>query len=165
MPLAPEGQTGTAQPEQSPLLWIILTAGFALAWLVTLAVWWRGRGQYRVQAEPEPEAPHASHSARTALQQLQTACQQNDARAARKALLAWASGSDQTTASLELLAQNAPDILQNEIVLLDQIVYGNLSQTWQGQPLWEAVQAYLKRTPGKKNRKPDFELEPLHRVS
>lgn len=124
------------------LVWLVLS-GLWLIWL-----WWR-RAKVPVrassQASPLP-APTVS-----ALDKLEQACQQNDAPAAYKALQQWAE------ANLYLRPALMPHIrarvdsnFQAQLDQLEAAVYGKPDTAWQGQGLWQAIQAYQPSMPVRK---------------
>ena len=116
------------------LLWVLLSA----LWLVWL--WWR-RAKVPVRASSQPSALPAPTV--NALDKLAQACQQNDAAAAYKALQTWAETYLYLRPALlpQLRTQvDAP--FQAELDKLEAAIYGKPETVWQGEGLWQAVQAY-----------------------
>jgi hypothetical protein len=116
------------------LLWVLLS-GLWLIWL-----WWR-RAKVPMRASSQSSALPAPMV--SALDKLEQACQQNDAAAAYKALQTWAETYLYLRPALlpQLRAQVDANF-QAELDKLEAAVYGKPAETWQGQGLWQAVQAY-----------------------
>ncbi len=132
--------------------WPWLAAAFALAWLGTLGLWLRAR-QGRAAAPPAPPAPReparaallpAKRSDRSAIE---AACRANDARAARRALLAWSArrwpqdppqGLEQLTVRL---GPGAAEVLGD----LDRGLYAAADAPWDGPAAWRALAPLLGR--------------------
>ena len=151
---------------QSTGFWPWLTAAFALAWLITAALWWQAR---RVRREP-PGAPHPTSPAddrpgpSAALRALQQACENNDARAARQTLLAWAASRwpRQAPRTLEELAPHLPAasaVLRD----LDRHLYAAGSDLWNGAAAWQQLQPVLAKVrPPEAKPQGDGALPPLY---
>ncbi|MCP3686904.1 MAG: protein BatD [Gammaproteobacteria bacterium] len=130
---APAKSAALAQPvEQSSRFWVWLSLFLAVGWLTSALVWWFGRrGQeYKTTA-------HTTHKANisVARKTLQQACEANDAKAARTALLDWAQalGLD----NLARLAERYGDPLKSQINILNQRLYSVAIDDWQGSALWQ----------------------------
>lgn len=137
-----------------------LAAFMALGWLVTLVYLWRGK------AKPVPVVDEVQAARqlrlRDIVKQLRTACADNDAAAAQKALLAW--GSLQFNANtLGAIANQCEARLRDEIILLNQTLYGRGAQTWQGKHLFQFFTENNARTKLATAKRPS-ELQPLHRL-
>ena len=116
------------------LVWLILS-GLWLIWL-----WWRrAKVPMRASSQASPlPAPTVS-----ALDSLEQACQQNDAAAAYKALQQWAGANlGLRPALIPQLRQQVNADFQAELDRLEAALYGKPDNAWQGQGLWQAVQAY-----------------------
>lgn len=107
----------------------------------------------------EQEVSTAVSSVLQAQRLLKQACEQNDARAARTALLQWAKAHRPGCKHLNQLAEICPD-LKSEINRLNQQAYGRAAENWQGQQLWLQVQKARLGT----SEKPAETLEPLYRT-
>lgn len=127
--------TGISAPgEAGPWRWIALVLG--VMWLATLAAWlgskWLG-AKAKPASSPAAERNGTSGNAGQARAAFQAACRQNDALAARRALLAWARGEapDAPPAGLNALAKQIDDpAIAAGIRALDRACYAG--ETWQG---------------------------------
>jgi hypothetical protein len=133
------------------LVWLLLS-GLWIIWL-----WWRrAKVPMRVSSQASPlPAPTVN-----ALDKLEQACQQNDAPAAYKALQQWAEANLYLRpALLPQIRQRVDSAFQMELDQLEAAVYGKPESAWQGQGLWQAVQAYQ---PVYKMHKPKGSLQELY---
>lgn len=123
--------------ESSPWPWLIALL-FALAWLVTLGLWFWQTGYFKKRYH------HA------ALKELAAACHKCDPERAKDALLNWARLHWPDTAVLNLtdLSQLIRDAqLKKQIQLLSQVLYQRGERAlWRGDELLKAVQAFKKAT-------------------
>jgi hypothetical protein len=111
----------------------------ALAWLVTVGLWLRGRA--RPAARPatgsQPAKPDAKPALRRILRDLDAACAVNDPDAARRALLAF--GETRFTSSpprsLGALAALLPTDVGREVLALEAQIYGAAAGAWRGEAL------------------------------
>ncbi len=139
-----------AAPRLLPL-WQGLCALLLVLWLATLVAWRRARAASRAGADV------ATQDA-TAPVTLKRACRDDDASAARAALLAWAAETwpQDPPGSLVALAQRLADAgLAAELAELDRALYARDPQAWQGQSLWRQARRGLKRRPSAVPEKPD----------
>jgi hypothetical protein len=168
-----QGEAGTAKPadrQPRPLLpagyWPWLTALFALAWLVSSALWLRAR---RAQREPVPprempiRAPGADPAA--ARKRLEQACRGNDARAARQTLLDWSAAQWPASppTSLEALAARLGSDAREVVQQLDRGLYAEVPADWDGGAAWLRLAPLLDQA-GRAVDKPKREpaLPPLY---
>jgi hypothetical protein len=127
--------------------WVSLVLG--LLWLATLIAWWRGRRPASpVQAGP-PAPPPGNHSVRmgAARKAFRQACHDNDAAAARRHLLEWASTvwPQDPPAGLNALARRLPDPTVSQLLReLDRACYAG--GDWRGAALAQALPV-LRDTP------------------
>ena len=124
------------------LRWPLVALLLGVAWLLTLALWWRSHRRFaRNASDGRPDENTASSvRARTALKD---ACGANDARAARAALMQWAlaaGGQWADVRSLRELGERAGGDLGREIERLERHLYSADTGAWQGQTLWRTVQ-------------------------
>jgi hypothetical protein len=142
---APVADTAAESPSAAPSersLWPWVSGALALAWLATVAVWWRGRGRVRRPAAAAPGAkPDAKPALRKILRDLDAACAVNDADGARRALLAF--GETRFTVnpprSLGALAALLPDSVGSEVLGLEAQIYGAAAGAWRGDALRAAL--------------------------
>lgn len=143
------------RPETNVAWWI--ASGFAIAWLLTLGLWYRQRRQ---QAERQ--------TAGQVMKQLAKACMENHATEARDALLKWArfQWPEANLLNLTDVEKMVADTrLQEEINQLAQALYQDVSpqKTWQGTALWAAITSFKATKPRPENSK-TTPLPPIHRL-
>lgn len=88
---APAAMEQAAAAQGPPWPWISLALG--LAWLGSLFAWWRSSRRTPPQGKPPDDAAPVVVDGGTAIKALRRACRDNDPRAARRHLLAWAAGA------------------------------------------------------------------------
>jgi len=123
-----------ATPRRAPL--IATVVGLALA----LVAWLAAR---RRRATPAPARP----SARELVPAIETACRAHDARAARRALLAWAARqwSDAPPATTSEIARRlAAPGLDDALAALDRTLYGKATSAWDGTTLWRTLATAMR---------------------
>ncbi len=125
-------------------IWPWVAAIMTLAWLATLFLWLRARRAItRTGLEPT-DRPEQATTARQAtlaqaMKRLKQACQENDAKAARAALLDWsvAYWPENRPRGLAALAQRIKDAkARNQLSTLDRVLYDETSSGWDGQTAW-----------------------------
>lgn len=149
-------QPAQLAPPQTSLAWW-LAGGFALAWLLTMGLWfWQGPCRSRRQ------------SLRQALRQIEEACMNNKPSAARDALIHWAhlQWPEANLLNLTELAQHiAEPQLKAQLDNLAQFLYSkaNSRQEWQGGPLWQCLVSFsaANQTCQAKEKEP---LPPMHQL-
>lgn len=140
--------------------WQGLAAFFALGWLAT------GLFLFRRRSGIEKQSMNLSANAtesddKNNVASLKKACANNDAIAAKQALMAW--GRDKYNANtLGAIAEFCDVRLRNEILGLNQILYGQHAQEWDGKKLFQAFSEH--KAMEKARPKQDDKLEPLHRL-
>jgi hypothetical protein len=146
--------------------WPVATAVLALAWLVTLVLWWRSRGA-RASRSPEHRdqtAAQRPQPLRKILRDLDSACSVGDADAARRSLLAFAEtkfGADGPR-SLGALAAVLPDAVGHEVLALEASIYGATPGAWAGEGL-KAVLPELQKLDQAAQQARNEPLLPLYR--
>ena len=136
--------------------WVALALG--LGWLATaLAWWWRSRPAERAATEKTTKPDR-----RAALRALRRACKDNDPVRAREALLAWAAACRPDEApSLASLSRSSDPQMAQAITGLNRALYAQDSLPWNGEELWQAVQAAGQVGEAPKHRRTDV-LPPLY---
>jgi BatD DUF11 like domain len=126
-------------------VWPWVSAVFALLWLGTGVAWWRARrASARIApapntASPAPVGRVAGLSSGKSLSELQRACKDNNAQAARQAVLSWAAGfwPESPPRGLQAVAQRLADVRFTEpLQQLDRACYAGAA--WQGASLAQA---------------------------
>lgn len=151
---------------QGPLsqkVWMALSLFFAIAWLVTIFLWWRRRpSPPHVQTTQDKISP-TSHQ--VSVKRVRTACQQNDPRAIKHALLAWAQirWPDKPPLSLGALGKRLSDkALLDELNKLERILYTPAAGDWHAETLLTLFNAYLKQQTRSTASDNHSALEPLY---
>ena len=147
-----EPASATAAPAEPPVAapadspqrsaWSLVSAALAVAWLVTVALWWRSRrGGRAATAQSKMRAADRPPSERKVLRDLETACAANDADAARRALLKWAERrfAAAPPRSLGSLAALLPEPVAREVLDLEAHLYGAVPGGWDGDGLRAVV--------------------------
>ena len=137
-----------APPVTDPRLWQVISAAFALVWLVTLGVLLlvlrRRRSDHVRSSAPAREPPRDTAAAR---RRVLDACRGASPRAARDALLDWAGRAwpDSPPRDLVALAARVRDApLAEAILALDRTLWSARNTGWTG----EALAACLPRDLG-----------------
>jgi hypothetical protein len=160
LPTAPEAVRAPLTIESRPAaqnIWIWVSAGLAAGWLATLA--------FFLVRRPRTEAGKADQPVAEALSEyrkdLKKACANNDASAAKKALLAW--GRQKLDAnSLGEIAAFCDARLRDEILVLNKALYSREATPWQGKKLYQAFTENKAREQWIKAEREA--LEPLFRL-
>jgi hypothetical protein len=148
--------------------WPWLGAGLGLLWLLTLVLWLRERArclhQRSVARSKREKAPAPSLSSARSL--VHRACDTNDARAARDALLAWAQvcwPKDPPT-RLDSLVTRLRGAAVEALRDLDRSLYASGSDTWNGKAAWEHIRPALAEAESgsAKKRGGEGALRPLY---
>jgi len=133
---------GTAKPVATSRAWQWSTAVLAIAWLITLILWWQRRPR-KVQPLAATEISHPTE--KSAFKALAKVCADNDRDQVRTALLRWGRSywPQQRLNSLYDIVKLAPDAtLVDAVNALNSHHYGpSASDPWQGQPLLQVVQS------------------------
>ncbi len=172
-PVEPEWPTakldqGVAWPRLSDL-WPWLAGGLLFAWLATLWLWRRERhagirpGPRVGHASIGPEEPEAL-SERAARHALDQACRADDARAARDAVLAWATAVWHAAAPntlVELSERFKHPPAHAAIALLDRVIYTRNEAGWDGRRFWEAVSPALRKPEKRRHKSEEHALPEL----
>ena len=156
---APEPVAVVAEPATG--FWQGLSAGLALAWLLTLFMWWR----YSRRSPVAPADGERMLKSGKVINELKTACNQDNPADAKQALLDWARlnwGSD-APSSLGAIGKRSPARLASAIATLNDSLYSRESESWRGAELWQAFKEY--RDTGENEPAGDTgELKPLYKI-
>lgn len=149
----PESPVVLPVPGDSNALAWWLAGGFALAWLVTLLLWWQRPRLFSKAGK------------KRVLKQLEEACVANQPELARTALLHWAKQQwpDATLSNLNDIHTLCHDTeLKKQINELSKALYQSSPLPWHGDPLWRCVVAFKKPSSGKTGK--DAPLPPINPV-
>jgi len=145
--------------------WPWIAGGLALAWLGSTLLWLRARAArpgaiaaptQSVQPRPEPVK---------SLDALKKACTAGDPRAARQALLAWASACwpENPPGGLETLARRLDGDAAQVLRELDRFLYASEGPPWDGASAWPRLAPALNKEMPKTARSGgDSPLPPLY---
>ena len=143
--LQPTKQLPTLPIEKSNGVAWWMAGGFALAWIITLMLWWSRQSM-----------SDRKSSKRLALKRLREACANNNPSQANITFLQWALLQWPGTELLNLnqVAKLVHDTtLKKQLSLLSKALYSQEENTqWQGDELWRSLAAYLQTKPAQKNK-------------
>ena len=142
-------------PETNYWMWFSMC--LATAWLITVIVFLKAR----TKSEQLIKDVDVNTDISDAIKALKKACTQNDATAAKNALIAWGNLTfNQST--LGGIADFCDARLRDELLHLNHSLYGQASSEWQGKKLFQAFTENKARQ--KKLLDRDNSLEPLNRL-
>ncbi|NOQ14744.1 MAG: protein BatD [Methyloprofundus sp.] len=122
--------------QQENVLWFWLSLFFASAWVLTL-IYFLSRKSRVTDNKPQQLSSEKVLAVNKALKQ---ACKENDPAMAKDVLLQWGRENFKQS-SLSKIAQQCDQSLQDEILLLNTVLYANNTEDWQGSNLWAAFQS------------------------
>ncbi len=147
--------TITTRPETNYWLWSSLL--LAIGWFITVIVFLKRR----TKSESFTQDASVNSDITDCIKALKKACSQNDSQASKNALIAWGRLTfNQST--LGGIADYCDVRLREEILHLNQSLYGKASKEWQGNTLFQAFTENKARQ--KKTVAKDNSLEPLNRL-
>ncbi|MDO9423673.1 MAG: BatD family protein [Methylobacter sp.] len=124
------------QPQQQNI-WLWIAAFLAAGWLATLAYFLIKRPAKK----PVVEKNELEIGLEASVKNLKKACADNNAVAAKDALLAWGRQKYRDgvyAASLGAIAAESDARLRDEILHLNRVLYGKGADQWQGKKLFQA---------------------------
>lgn len=138
-------------------VWMWATLFLAVGWLLTVLYFLSNR-----RPAVKPVIDNGKHlQIKDSIKRLKKACADNNANAAKDALLAW--GKQQfNVGSLGAIAELCEARLRDEILALNQVLYGKEAGQWQGKKLFQTFTENKART--KLAGTTDDGLEPLYRL-
>ncbi|MGZ8159102.1 MAG: BatD family protein [Methylobacter sp.] len=148
--------TPIAQPQQQNV-WLWVSVFLASGWLATLVYLLIKRPAKKPVVEKSEREIRLEDS----IKSLKKACADNNAAAAKDALLAWGRQKSGAT-SLGAIAELSDARLRDEILNLNQVLYGKAPDQWQGKKLFQAFVENKARE--KIAATDDDKLEPLYRL-
>ncbi|MEY3880659.1 MAG: hypothetical protein RIQ94_1455 [Pseudomonadota bacterium] len=138
-------------------IWLWVSLLLAVGWLITVIVFLTKRKV----TEPVIEINDSDIKLKDCIKNLKNACRANDAAATKNALLEWGRQKF-NVANLGAIAEYSDARLRDEILDLNQTLYGKGVGQWQGKKLFQAF------TENKAREKiavtEDNSLEPLYRL-
>ena len=149
----------TNAPQQN--IWLWTSVFLAFGWLTTL-IYFLNKGPKKPRLDGnEAQCLMAEASLKETIKKLKEACANNDALAAKNALLAWGKQKFAAT-NLGAIADFCDARLRDEILDLNQTLYGKDNSEWAGKKLMQAFTENNAREKVASNDEPV--LEPLHRL-
>jgi hypothetical protein len=146
--------------QQNPWLWASVL--LALGWLITLIFFLTKRPKHRLFTEKDMGINNNGEpSLKKSINNLKYACADDDAQAAKTALLEWGKQL-YSVENLTAIAAQCDARLRDEILLLNQSLYSKSNKLWQGKMLMQAFNE--SKAKAKKIDKDEAVLEPLHRL-
>ena len=142
---------------QQTKVWLWVSVFLAVGWLTTIVVFLRKRKTAKVVVVEDD----AEISLKAVIKNLKQACAENDAIAAKEALLIWGKQKFEVN-NLGSIAGFCEARLRDEILLLNQTLYGKESNQWQGKKLFQAFTENKAR--GVIKETVDKSLEPLYKL-
>jgi len=146
-----------SSPQQTYNIWMWISVFLALGWLFTL-IFFLVRRPAKI---PVMISDNPAPSLKDIVKNLKKACSDNDALAAKEVLIEW--GRQKFNAvSLGAIATFCDARLRDEILYLNQVLYGKQKDQWQGKKLFQAFAENKARE--KTITGDDSGLEPLYRL-
>ncbi len=173
-PQKAEAPTPIASQPQQQNIWLWVSVFLGAGWLATLAYFLIKRPAKK----PVTEKSEREMRLEDSVKNLKKACADNNAAAAKDALLVWGrqkyiardgvyaasqsgAGAANVT-SLGAIAEQSDARLRDEILNLNQVLYGKSAEQWQGKKLYQAFVENKARE--KIVATDDDKLEPLYRL-
>ena len=151
-------QTSAVNNQTSPV-WKITTAGFAIAWLVTLGLWIFVPRKKVAKQKPVKEKSVSHSQARKKVEQ---ACKQHDAVGCKNALIEWGQMAvNHDIHSLGNLAAHVDNEFSQALQQLNASLYSASASDWQGNDIARCLSAY--KSDKKDSSTTNSKLEPLYR--
>ncbi len=146
-----------APPQQAYTIWIWISVFLASGWLITLIFFLTRKPAKTPVMVSDNQAPNL----KDIVKNLKKACSDNDALAAKEVLIEWGRQKFNVT-SLGAIATFCDARLRDEILQLNQVLYGKEKDQWQGKKLFQAFAENKARE--KTISGDDSGLEPLYRL-
>jgi hypothetical protein len=174
---APQASPPTLQHFRGGIYLGLAIASLLLA-VAILTLWLKRRRKLHFSTTnssqtTEPKSPHQSRekvSIKSVYNSLQQACETHQPEHAHRALLDWAqlhwpAANIRYLSDVQHLLTDAIEF-NNQIMVLERILYGEIKDLWQGEHFWQCFVDYLDVLKMKQNSKPkqvdgDI-LPPLH---
>ncbi|MEQ1557927.1 MAG: BatD family protein [Methyloglobulus sp.] len=153
-------QTSTNLNEWLHNIWLWTALFFALGWLATVIYFLQKRPKHQIPESNDVNDRHEA-SLKEITKNLKQACGDDDAQAAKNALLEWGKQKFNVS-NLGLLSGYCDARLRDEILHLNQTLYGKDNSLWTGKKLLQAFSENNARE--KIIRTDDSVLEPLNRL-
>jgi len=152
-------------------IWSYLTLLFALLWLVTGFMWWRVKQRVgkalNTSVSTELPLEQRKQNLKSTYKIFKNACQKNEPKTARQALLNWFRLSQVDTSIqhlMDITQQYQDNELTSLISVLESYLYGKekTATTWQGAPLLAAIERLEKSRQQSSKNSASNKLQPLY---
>lgn len=138
----------------------------ACGWALTAFAWWWVSRRHSAPTD-DPQTRAAIPQGSQAVNELKSACRDNDAQAAARALLGWGSTLKPDAPPHSLAALSAclhSDALIKAVRDLERARYGQAAASaWHGDTLWQAFRSEPRR-PSKSDKATSTQLAPLFKL-
>lgn len=134
------GEKAKAVTQGSNRIWPLLATLFALAWLVTIFLWWRGKALAKTAAKSV--FAKKTLTITQVRDQLKKACAQNEMQQAKVALIDWANilWPKVNFRSLGDIEKYVNDITcKAALAKLDKLLYAGKNADWNGKAFWNII--------------------------
>ncbi len=138
-------------------LWLGISGFLALGWLSSVFYFYKKLKKNNVNQE----SGNSKRPMDDGVKALKKACKENDKIAAKNALIQWGR-QHFGASSLGQIASFCHDHLRNEILDLNQLLYGKKDTEWDGERLWQAFNQQMADFDT--NKQENDGLEPLFRL-
>ena len=151
----PVEQAQTTLPISAPVpanpFWLWLSLVLASGWILSALYWWY---KLRKAGTATPPSVRKHADLRRVRKQLQQACNDSDAIAARQGLLAWGQAllAPREINNLYQLGNALGAELRHEIEVLNQSLYAPTAAQWRGQALWSLCRQLEKNSPAQQDQ-------------
>jgi len=147
-------------PVDNSVYWQWSTLAFALAWLITLVLFFRKPGANKTAQPVKPEASFTPLKA--AITAVEKHAKNNDAENTRAALIEWAKSvyADNAITNLSQISDHCSPQLAEEIRQLNTSLYSSEKPSWNGRNLLAAFKD--ERIQNNKSEKNSTALKPLY---
>ncbi len=143
------------------IIWILVSTFLAVGWSSTVGLWWlKTRDRSRIKPLEKNRA-----SLKQSIKWVKQSCTRNQPLATKDVLLQWASiqWPENPPTSLGGLGDRCSGALKQEINILNQALYANHSESWQGADLSKAFMQTIAVNTKPRESIHDG-LEPLYRI-
>lgn len=126
--------------------WPWIALALLIAWIATLLLWWRARGQARTVAPSAGECDISIQSQREALRALKQACQANDVERTKNALLCWAKiqwPEHPPRSVLSVAKQIDHQDARHALEAFDRCLYQGSGHAWKGEAFYREIASVL----------------------
>ena len=159
----PESSVRPGGISQSVWFWVSML--LLLLWIVTIGLWVNARRDVTASVSSATDNQQSLFSG-NAIKDIKAACEANDARQAKEALLLWGKQvwHDNPPTSLGHIAQRVNDKLGRELEKLNTVLYKPGASQWNNSALLTALQKYIEEQ-RKLESSQTSQIKPLFRIA